>query len=82
MGIKYGDEIQLNENVVLNGTTIEWADSVRHLGNLIGATLSDSMDCTYKRSTFIVYVNKLINKFVHLHHKILLNVYKLVLFFL
>ena len=29
--IKYGDKVQLNEHVVMNGNTIEWADNVRHL---------------------------------------------------
>ena len=36
-------------------------------------TLSDSVDCRYKRSMFIVYVNKLISKCKHLQPKVLLN---------
>ena len=39
--IKYGDKVQLNEHVVMNGNIIEWADNVRHLGNFVDATLSD-----------------------------------------
>ena len=42
--IKYGDEVELNEHVVMNGNIIEWADNVRHLGNFVDATLSDSVD--------------------------------------
>ena len=37
--------IQLNEHVVMNGNTIEWADNVRHLGNFVDVALSDSLDC-------------------------------------
>ena len=64
--IKYGDKVQLYEHVVMNGNTIQWADNVRHLGNFVDATLSDSLDCRHKRSMFIGYVNKLISKFGHL----------------
>ena len=35
VGIQYGDKAELNENVVMNGNLIEWADTVRHLGNLL-----------------------------------------------
>ena len=61
--IKYGDRVHLNEHIVMNGNTIEWADNVRQIGNFVDATLSDSLDCRYKRLMFIVYVNKLISKF-------------------
>ena len=70
--IKYGDKVELNEHVVMNGNIIEWADNDRHLGNFVDATLSDSLDCRYKRSMFIGYVNKLISKFGHLQPKVLL----------
>ena len=73
--IKYGDMVELNEHVVMNGNIIEWADNVRHLGNFVDATLSDSVDCRYKRSMFIGYVNKLISKFGHLQPKVLLNLF-------
>ena len=58
MCIKYGDKVELNEHVVMNGNIIECADNVRHLGNFVDLTLSDSLDCRYKRSMFIGYVNK------------------------
>ena len=58
--IKYGDKVELNEHVVMNGNVIEWADNVRHLGNFVEVTPSDSLDCRYKRTLFIGYVNKLI----------------------
>ena len=64
--IKYGHKVKLNEHVVMNGNIIEWVDNVRHIGNFVDATLSDSLDCRYKRSMFIGYVNKLISKFGHL----------------
>ena len=47
----------------MNGNT-------RHLGNFVDVALSDSLDCRYKRSMFIGYVNKLISKFGHLQPKL------------
>ena len=41
----------------MNGNIIEWADNVRHLGNFVDVTLSDSVDCRYKSLRFIGYVN-------------------------
>ena len=73
--IKYGDKVELNEHVVMNGNIIEWVDNVRYLGNFVDATLSDSVDCRYNRSMFICYVNKLISKFGHLQPKVLLNLF-------
>ena len=75
--IKYGDTVELNEHVVMNGNIIEWAHNVRHFGNLVDVTLSDSLDCRYKRSMFIWYVNKLISKFGHLQPKVLLNLFNI-----
>ena len=57
------------------GNTIEWEDSVRHPGNFVDATLSDTMDCRYKHLMFIGYINKLISKFGHLQPKVLLNLF-------
>ena len=71
--IKYGDKVQLYDHVVMTGNTIEWATNVRHLGNFVDVALSDSLDCRYKRSMFIGYVNKLISKLRHLQPKVLLN---------
>ena len=65
----------------MNGNTIQRADNVRHLGNFVDATLSDSLDCRYKRSMFIGYVNKLISKFGHLQPKVLLNLFNTYRFF-
>ena len=56
MCIKYGDKVELNEHVVMNGNIIEWADNVRHLGNFVDVALSDSLDCRYKRSMIMGYV--------------------------
>ena len=75
VGIKYMDKVELNECVVINGNIIEWADNVRHLGNFVDATLSDPVDCRYKRSMFIGYVNKFISKFEHLQPNVLLNLF-------
>ena len=58
-----GDTVQLNQCVVMNSNTIEWTDSVRHLGNPIDANLPDSFDCRYKCSMFMGYVNNLFGNF-------------------
>ena len=54
----------------MNGNISEWAANVKLLGNFVDATLSDSLDCRYKRLMFIGYVNKLISKFGHLQPKV------------
>ena len=59
----------------INGFPVQWSESVRHLGNFVDSTLSDSLDCRYKRSMFIGYVNKLISKFGHLQPHILINLF-------
>ena len=63
--IKYGDKVEFNEHVVMNGNIIEWPDSVRHLGNFVDAILPDSLE----GRLFIGYVNK----FGHVQPKVLLN---------
>ena len=65
------------EHVLMTGFTVQWSDSVRHISNFVDSTLSDSLDCRYKRSMFIGYVNKLLRKFGHLQPHILINLFKL-----
>ena len=74
--IKFGSKIHIDEHVSVNGFTVQWSESVRHLGNFAESTLSDSLDCRYKQSMFIGYVNKLISKFGHLQPHILINLFK------
>ena len=57
--IKYGSKINIYEHVSMNGFTVQWSESVRHLVNFVDSTLSDSLDCRYKRSMFIGYLNNL-----------------------
>ena len=60
----------------MNGFTVQWSECETHLTD---STLSDSLDCRYKRSMFIGYVNKLISKFGNLqpHNYIILkNLFK------
>ena len=63
-------------NIIMSiyGFPVQWSESVRHLGNLVDSTLSD-LDCRYKRSMFLGYVNKRKSKF-HLQAHILINLYK------
>ena len=60
MCIKFGSKINIDEHVSMNGFTVQWSESVRYPDNFVDSTLSDSLDCKYKRSMFIGYVNKLI----------------------
>ena len=69
-------QINIDEHVSINGFPVQWSESVRHLGNIVDSTQSDSLDCRYKRSMFIGYVNKLISKFGHLQPHILINFLK------
>ena len=72
---EYEDKVKFYEHVVMNGNVIERADNVRHHGNFVYATLTDSLDCRYKRSICIGYVNNLISKFRHVQPKALLNLF-------
>ena len=74
--IKFGSKIHIDEHVSMNRFTVQWSESVRHLGNFVDSTLSDSLDCRYKQSMFIGYVNKLISKLGHLQPHILINLFK------
>ena len=69
--IQFGSKIHIYEHASMNGFTVQWSESVRHLGNCVDSTLSDSLDCRYKRSMFIGNVGKLISKFGHLQPHIL-----------
>ena len=60
--IKFGSEIHIDEHGSMNGFTVQWTESVRHLDNFVDSTLSDLLDCRYKQSMFIGYVNKPISK--------------------
>ena len=50
--IKFGSKVNKHEHVTINGFPVQWSESVMHLGNLY-----DPLDCRYKRSMFIGYVN-------------------------
>ena len=73
---KFGSKINIDENVSISGFPVQWSESVRHLGNFVDSTQSDSLDCRYKRSMFIGYGNKLISKFGHLKPHLLINLFK------
>ena len=74
--IKFGSKINIDEHVLISGFPVQWSESVRHIGNLVDSTLSDSLDCRYKREMFIGYINKRISKFGHLQPHILINLFK------
>ena len=73
--IKFGDKVNEFENVYMNNTLVQWANEVKHLGNIVQSSLSDDGDCKFKRSMFIGYVNKLISKFGHLQPDVLINLF-------
>ena len=62
LAIKYGNEVNGIDYVLLGQNKINWVDSVKHLGN---TQLSDSNDCMMKRSTSIGSANKLMANFAH-----------------
>ena len=68
--IQFGSKINIDKHVSMNGF------AVRHLGNFVDSTVSDSLDCRYKRSMLIGYINKRISKFGHLQPHILINLFK------
>ena len=56
--IKFGDNVNEFENVYMNNTLVQWANEVKHLGNIVQSSLSGDGDCRFKRSMVIDYVNK------------------------
>ena len=40
-------------NIVLNGTSIQWQKSVKHLGNIVSCDLSDKEEIRAKQLDFI-----------------------------
>ena len=70
--IKFGNKVSEYDQVVLDGATIEWANSVKHLGNIVNNTLSDTDD---KKSIFIGSVNKLLDNYGRLQYDILLKLF-------
>ena len=62
MCIKFGDDVNVNEIIKLNGSQIPWVKEMKHLGNYINKTLSHKLDCQYKLSAFI-HVGS-VNKFI------------------
>ena len=57
--LQFSDKVNEFENVYMNNTLVQWANEVKHLGNIVQSSLSDDGDCRFKRSMFIGYVNKL-----------------------
>ena len=48
--IKFGNKINIDEHwSSINRFPVQWSESVRHLGNFVDSTLSDTLDCRYKR---------------------------------
>jgi hypothetical protein len=76
MGIKFGETVNILENMMFNNTKIAWCDSIRHLGNVVNINLSDTDDCTMKNSVLIGLVNKLLSNFRIVQPFILCNLFK------
>ena len=74
--IKFGDKVNEFEHVYMNNTLVQWANEVKHLGNIVQSSLSDDGDCGLS-SMFIGYVNKLISKFGHLQPDVLINLFNI-----
>ena len=59
--IQLGSRVNINEHVSIRRFPKQWSESVRHLGNPLL-----TLDCRYKLSMIIGYVNKFISKFGYL----------------
>ena len=57
--IKFGKEIVKNEKAVLNTGVFKWVDKVKHLGDDMNKDYNEVIDCNFKKSLFMGYVNKL-----------------------
>ena len=54
MSIKFGSPVTGDDTVYLDGVLIKWCDKVKHLGNTVHSSLSDSEDCVLKCHVLIV----------------------------
>ena len=61
--IKFAVIVVRNEEAYLNSQPLLWMDKVRHLGNIIDKDYNEVYYCTFKKSMFIGYVNKLRSNF-------------------
>ena len=76
LGIKFGGQPVMSENLYLGKIRIEWVSSVKHLGNYLNSDMTDKTDCNMKCSSFIGYVNKLKANFGYLQPCVLGNLFK------
>lgn len=53
----------LGDKIKLNGETLSWTDSFKHLGNIISSDMREDLDVQYKRGNFYQSVNGLCAKF-------------------
>jgi len=53
-------KVRVKPDIYLSGQKLRWVDSVKHLGNHLGANLSESKEITMKKSDLIQRVNTLI----------------------
>ena len=67
--------IRRNEEAYLNSHPLLWMDKVRHLGNIIDRDCNEVNDCTFKKSMFIGYVNKLRSSFGKMQPSVLANLF-------
>ena len=55
--------LEMKKHNYLNSHPLLWMDKVRHLGNIFDNDCNEVYDCTFKKSMFIGYVNKLRSNF-------------------
>ena len=74
--IKFGGNVVRNEEAYLNSHPLLLMDKVRHLSNIIDKDCNEINDCTFKKSIFIGYVNKLRSNFGKMQPSVLANLFK------
>jgi hypothetical protein len=73
--IKFGSDVNVGELAYLYGKSLDWSNSVKHLGNVVNKYIDDSDDCKSKCGAFIGSVNKLLGNFATLQPTILYNLF-------
>jgi len=76
MCIKFGSPVTDDDKVYLDGTSIDWVDRIKHLGNTLNVKLNDVNDSDCKRCLFNASVNKLLGNYGGIQTNILCKLFR------
>ena len=60
-----GLQIIPHPNIIINGESLKWEDSVKLLGNIVNSQLNDNADIKRKQNDFLVRTNAILARFQH-----------------